>query len=147
MASFQATAKRDVTRRHKNLIGLVLFCVVYALVSVISDTPQRSTTSRFLRSEGDDSENSKRAIAMISFGESAAKSTLVERAVLSIRRRGKFNGQVVLITDAPEDRYDGVFDENVIVMQSKDEDMMFGYFENGAWCFCHCYRPEISLLI
>jgi len=132
MVSFQAPAKRDKTRRNKNLIGLVLFCVVYALVSVVSDTPQNITTSRFLRSEGNDAENSKRAIAMISFGESAAKSTLVERAVLSIRRRGKFDGQVVLITDAPEERYDGAFDENVIVMQSKDEDMMFGYFQNEA---------------
>ncbi len=132
MISFQSPAKRVKILRKKNLIVLVLFCVVYALVSAIIDSPQRSTTSRFLRSEENDAAKSKRAIAMISFGESAAKSTLVERAVLSIRRRGKFDGQVVLITDAPEERYNGVFDENVIVMQSKDEDMMFGYFQNGA---------------
>ncbi|KAL7462527.1 hypothetical protein ACHAXS_002909 [Conticribra weissflogii] len=132
MISFQSPAKRVKILRKKNLIVLVLFCVVYALVSAIIDSPQRSTTSRFLRSEGNDAVKSKRAIAMISFGESAAKSTLVERAVLSIRRRGKFDGQVVLITDAPEERYNGVFDENVIVMQSKDEDMMFGYFQNEA---------------
>mmetsp|Transcript_9808 Transcript_9808/g.19311 ORF Transcript_9808/g.19311 Transcript_9808/m.19311 type:complete len:428 (-) Transcript_9808:126-1409(-) len=75
-------------------------------------------------------QNHQRAIALISFGESAANSTLVERAVLSIRRRGAFNGPVMVLTDAPEERYEGVFDKHVTVVNSKDGDLKFGYFEN-----------------
>lgn len=87
-------------------------------------------------SEGENSaddleQNHQRAIALISFGESAANSTLVERAVLSIRRRGAFNGPVMVLTDSPEKRYEGVFDKHVKVVNSKDDDLKFGYFENG----------------
>ena len=70
---------------------------------------------------------------MISFGESAAESTLLERAILSIRRRGAFDGHVVVITDAPEERYEGVFDDNVIVLSSKEDDLKFGHFKSGEY--------------
>mmetsp|Transcript_32101 Transcript_32101/g.65280 ORF Transcript_32101/g.65280 Transcript_32101/m.65280 type:complete len:379 (-) Transcript_32101:1055-2191(-) len=137
MTSVELMPKRENLRRDKFLLGLVLFCVACAITIIIPDLPIEVLDSpeqnnfRSLRSEGDDVD-SKRAIALISFGEAAAKSTLAERAVLSIRRRGEFDGKVVLITDAPEERYDGVFDENVIVMQSKDEDMKIGYFYDEA---------------
>mmetsp|Transcript_19636 Transcript_19636/g.40411 ORF Transcript_19636/g.40411 Transcript_19636/m.40411 type:complete len:397 (+) Transcript_19636:121-1311(+) len=72
---------------------------------------------------------SNNAIALISFGESAAESTLLERCVLSIRRRGQFDGHVVVITDAPEERYDGVFDENVIVLKANEDDILYDYFQ------------------
>ncbi len=88
-------------------------------------------------------QNHHRAIALISFGESAANSTLVERAVLSIRRRGAFNGPVMVLTDAPEKRYDGVFDEHVIVVNSKDGDLKFGYFENGKHDRLHNIYPNM----
>ena len=89
--------------------------------------------TRFLREHGEaiDCDDHKRAIAMISFGESAAESTLLERAILSVRRRGAFKGYVFVITDAPAERYEGVFDDNVIVVRSKDDDMKFGYFDYG----------------
>ncbi len=72
---------------------------------------------------------SKNAIALISFGERAAESTLLERCVLSIRRRGQFDGHVVVITDAPEERYDGVFDDNVLVLKANEDDILYDYFQ------------------
>jgi hypothetical protein len=56
------------------------------------------------------------AIFLISFGDEAAKSTLAERCILSLRRRGAWDGYVVLLTDAPPERYQDEWDENVIVM-------------------------------
>lgn len=47
-----------------------------------------------------------RAIFLIAFGSDAHESTLVERCVLSIRRRGAWDGLVVLLTDAPPGRYE-----------------------------------------
>jgi len=72
----------------------------------------------------------KRAIALISFGEMAAEGTLLERCILSIRRRGEFDGKVVVITDAPKERYDGQFDENVFVLRAKEEDILYNYFDS-----------------
>ena len=61
------------------------------------------------------------AIFLISFGEEAAKSTLVERCILSLRRRGAWDGYVVVLTDASLERYQNEFDDNVIIMQPQDE--------------------------
>lgn len=80
-----------------------------------------------------DSNESKRAIALISFGKEAAESTLLERCVLSIRRRGAFDGPVVVLTDAPRERYDGVLDDNVTVLNVKREDMKFDMFRNREY--------------
>jgi len=68
---------------------------------------------------------------MISFGESAAESPLVERAILSIRRRGEFDGPIVVITDAAPERYEGLFDHNVFVAESREEDMIDDYWKNA----------------
>jgi hypothetical protein len=64
------------------------------------------------------------AIFLISFGEEAASSTLVERCVLSLRRRGQYNGYIVVLTDAPSERYMHVWDENVIVMHPQKEHLV-----------------------
>lgn len=61
------------------------------------------------------------AIFLISFGEEAAESTLVERCILSLRRRGAWDGYVILLTDAPPERYQSEWDDNVIVMHPLDE--------------------------
>ncbi|KAL7438769.1 hypothetical protein ACHAXH_006250 [Discostella pseudostelligera] len=59
------------------------------------------------------------AIFLISF--EAAESTLVERCILSLRRRGAWNGYVILLTDAPPERYQNEWDDNVIVMHPLDK--------------------------
>jgi len=62
------------------------------------------------------------AIFLISFGEQAADSTLVERCVLSLRRRGQWTGYIVLLTDASPSRYEDWDEENnVIVMHPREE--------------------------
>jgi hypothetical protein len=47
----------------------------------------------------------RRAIFMISMGEAAASGKIVERSLLSIRRRGDWNGYVVLLPEATPGRY------------------------------------------
>eukprot|EP00956_Cyclotella_meneghiniana_P022557 scaffold42810_cov40-Cyclotella_meneghiniana.AAC.1 len=51
-------------------------------------------------------------IFLISFGEEAEASTLVERCVLSLRRRGQYSGYIIVLTDAPPERYAHVWDDN-----------------------------------
>ena len=64
------------------------------------------------------------AIFLISFGEEAAESTLVERCVLSLRRRGTWGGYIVVLTDAPPERYANEWDERVLVVHPLEEHMM-----------------------
>ncbi len=80
-----------------------------------------SNSSRFNQRE--------HAIFLISFGESAAKSSILERAILAIRRRGEFYGPVAVLTDAPSGRYEGLFDENVSIVRPKvlDTQMKFHF--------------------
>lgn len=63
------------------------------------------------------------AIFLISFGKEAEKGTLVERCILSLRRRGRYTGFIVLLTDAPLSRYEQIWNEkdNVIVMNPKEQ--------------------------
>ncbi len=74
----------------------------------------------------------KIVIFLIAFGEAATSATYVERSIMSLRRRGEFQGHVLVLTDAPVERYDGLFDENVIIMHPKEEHMKtdFLYREN-----------------
>lgn len=70
-------------------------------------------------SSSSDNKNT-RAIALLSMGPDAADSTLVERCVISIRKRGRFFGPILLITDAPVDRYNNSLasqDWNLVVLQ------------------------------
>lgn len=111
---------------------------------VISDEPQTLENRMQLNlvkarnnDEIHDPNAPKRAVALISFGEMAAEGTLLERCILSIRRRGEFDGKVVVITDAPKERYDGQFDENVFVLRAKEEDILYDYFDSREF---HCPR-------
>mmetsp|Transcript_3813 Transcript_3813/g.8113 ORF Transcript_3813/g.8113 Transcript_3813/m.8113 type:complete len:374 (-) Transcript_3813:103-1224(-) len=72
------------------------------------------------------------AIALISFGKEAANGTLLEQCILSLRRRGEFDGKVMVITDAPRERYEGEFDENVIILKAKEEDILYDHFTAPA---------------
>lgn len=65
--------------------------------------------------------DSTHAIFLISFGSEAAASTLVERCILSLRRRGAYDGYIILLTDAPSDWYENVWDENVFVMHPLEQ--------------------------
>ena len=80
------------------------------------------------------------AIFLISFGEEAAASTLVERCVLSLRRRGQYSGYIVVLTDAPPERYAHVWDDNVIVMHPQKEHLLH---EDGS--AMHYSKENMSL--
>lgn len=68
--------------------------------------------------------SSERAIALLSMGPAAAKSTLLERCIISIRKRGQFLGTIFVLTDAPLQRYETFTsqDPNFIVLQPKLND-------------------------
>jgi hypothetical protein len=57
-------------------------------------------------------------------GQEAAESTIVERCLLSIRRRGAYLGPVVVLTDAPLQRYEALasVDPNLIVLHPRSQD-------------------------
>ena len=134
-----------LSRRTQNYLALLLFS---AALKSLSDSPKRPliedvdnrglSSSNFswrllqelsdVRKEQTASDDMKRAIFLISLGEEAAKTTLRERCVLSIRRRGDFHGPVIILTDAPSERYEGVFDENVFILNSNVEYMKSNYF-------------------
>jgi hypothetical protein len=60
----------------------------------------------------DDADTSSRAIFVISMGKEAAKTKLVERFLYSARQIGRYGGWIVLLTDAPKDRYDPLFHQD-----------------------------------
>jgi hypothetical protein len=68
--------------------------------------------------------NNKRAIFLLSMGQEAAASTIVERSLLSIRRRGAYLGPVIVLTDSPVARYRSLtsVDPNFIVLQPRPQD-------------------------
>lgn len=88
--------------------------------------------------------NNTRAIFIISMGQEAAKTNLVERFVYSARTLGDYAGCILLLTDAPAGRYDNLLqgtnitNENFIVMSPqpahyrtdfKQKDMVFKRFK------------------
>ncbi len=91
---------------------------------LVVDDEENETTNTTAKTDFE----SKHAIALISFGKEASESTLLERCILSIRRRGEFDGHVVVITDAPESRYVDEFDEKVIVLQADEDDILYDTF-------------------
>jgi hypothetical protein len=68
--------------------------------------------------------NAQRAIFLLSMGQEAAQSTIVERCLLSIRRRGVYLGPVIVLTDAPASRYRPLtsVDPNLIVLRPLAQD-------------------------
>ena len=94
-----------------------------------------SPSSRLLFANGDgtdddDDENDdfdrKRLIFLLCMGSQARKSKLVERFVWSARNRGRYDGYILLLTDAPPDRYAGL-SQRLVVMhpERKDYDTRF----------------------
>jgi hypothetical protein len=77
---------------------------------------------------GPPSSDSRRVIFLISMGQDAANGKIVERCLLSIRRRGNWNGFVVLLTDAPPARYlpSEQQDDHLIVMHPRKQDFKWG---------------------
>lgn len=119
------------------------FSLVRSLEGVSSDQDEEPGHNKKFSLDG--VENHKRAISMITFGESAAESPLLERAILSIRRRGEFDGPIVVITDAAPERYEGLFDHNVFVAESREEDMMDDYWNDARELFC--LKCQVSIEI
>ena len=78
-------------------------------------------------------ENGKRAIVIISMGEEASNASLVERFVWSARNIGKFNGWIILITDADENRYENLVaatipESNVVRIKTQLNSNIFNNF-------------------
>jgi hypothetical protein len=82
--------------------------------------PVHNTSS----SVGNTTTSNTRAIFLLSMGKDAAQSTIVERCLLSMRRRGKFIGLVILLTDAPTARYQTLerYDPYFVVLHPLPED-------------------------
>jgi hypothetical protein len=66
-------------------------------------------------------ESSRRAIFIISMGEKAAKTNLVERFVYSARNAGEYSGWIVLLTDAPTERYHNILNWTYLSLSSQHE--------------------------
>lgn len=62
-----------------------------------------------------------RLIFIISMGQEAMQSTLVERFVWSARHRGMWSGWIFLMTDAPIDRYRDSGDERFLVVNPQPQ--------------------------
>lgn len=113
-------------RRLHAITALVLFLLVW----FIDPFPKRpasidpSTLQWKFPVANFTSSNAKRTIFLLSMGQEAAESTIVERSLLSIRRRGIYLGPVVVLTDAPLHRYSSLTnaDPNLIVLQPKPQD-------------------------
>jgi hypothetical protein len=70
---------------------------------------------------GDGEFDPTRLIFLISMGEQAKESKMVERFVWSARHRGQWGGYILLLTDAPLDRYAG-FSNRFLVMNPEAQD-------------------------
>ena len=88
----------------------------------------RKKKNRRRRRRGYD-DDIERAMFVILMGEKAAKTKTIERFVYSARKTGKYNGWIVVLTDAPAGRFDGMknWTDNVIVMEPKEEDLKTHY--------------------
>lgn len=76
--------------------------------------------------EANDPRHEPRALVVMSMGEDAAHSKLVERFVWSARHQANFKGWIVLFTDARAGRYDNVESaDTFIVIQPKPEHYNF----------------------
>lgn len=102
---------------------MVMIWILY-LLQQISLSPQTTASSIgqsgiFLSPIANDFEfDQSRLIFLISMGHEASLSKLVERFLWSARKRGKYEGWILLLTDAPVNRYAGLT-RNLIVMNPK----------------------------
>ncbi len=111
------------SRRKGDFNATLLYHTIWkyplAEVDVTTTTTTTTTTTEIMA----DASN-KRAIALISMGPGALESTLVERCIISIRKRGQFLGPIFVLTDAPIQRYKSLTSQDVqlIVMHPRLED-------------------------
>jgi lipopolysaccharide biosynthesis glycosyltransferase len=79
-------------------------------------------------------DNKQRALVILCLGESAINSNYVERFVWSARNVGRFNGWIVLISDAPEDRYKELLDwtgNNKFTILRPEEEHYIRHYAKG----------------
>ena len=90
------------------------------------DWNDTTTTNRDKEGFKDDIE---RALFVICMGEKATKSTVVERLVYSARTAGMFSGWIVVLTDAPPERYATLsnWTDNLVFMKPREEDIKKHY--------------------
>lgn len=112
--------------------------------SLTLDSPT-SEKARTVLSKTFDDKNS--VVFLIAFGEAATSSTYVERSIMSLRRRGEFQGRVLVLTDAPDERYHGFFDEKVIIMHPKEEHMKTDFLYRENFIELHLNLVHILLRI
>ena len=76
--------------------------------------------------------NAKRALFLLSMGQEASESTIVERCLLSIRRRGLYLGPVIVLTDAPHTRYRSLagVDPNLVLLKPPSQDWRWNLSED-----------------
>lgn len=87
-------------------------------------------------------DNVQRALVVICLGETATKSNYVERFVWSARNIGKFMGWIVLLTDAPEGRYENLGDdwtdtenEKFSILRPEEEHYIRHYAKGAAMVY------------
>jgi len=96
---------------------LVIIIWILYLLQLFYLSPQ--TTKSYIGQTGNDFESyQSRLIFLISMGQEASHSKLVERFLWSARHRGKYEGWILLLTDAPVNRYASLT-RNLIVMNPK----------------------------
>mmetsp|Transcript_31560 Transcript_31560/g.76491 ORF Transcript_31560/g.76491 Transcript_31560/m.76491 type:complete len:702 (+) Transcript_31560:225-2330(+) len=66
------------------------------------------TTNPALNASDDYPDNQERVLFLISMGQNARKSKIVERFVYSARTRGKYHDWIVILSDAPKKRYNEI---------------------------------------
>ena len=73
--------------------------------------------------------NNKRAIVLLSMGQDAANSFLLERSLLSIRKRGQFMGPIMVLTDAPLKRFQNLqqHDPMLFIIQPPEQDWKWNF--------------------
>jgi hypothetical protein len=106
------------------------------LDTVMTDNVIKSTEIEINNNNdsNDKVDNKQRALVILCLGESAINSNYVERFVWSARNVGKFPDWIVLISDAPEDRYKELFDwtgNNKFTILRPDEEHYIRHYAKG----------------
>jgi hypothetical protein len=74
-------------------------------LTIVDHATRGTTTNPALNADDDYPDDKERVVFLISMGSNAVKSRIVERFVYSARSRGKYNDWIVVLSDAPNDRY------------------------------------------
>ena len=92
-------------------------------------TPATSTTRIHWNNDAMGEDDIERALFVICMGEKATQSTVVERFVYSARKAGMFTGWIVVLTDAPPDRYAALsnWTDHLLFLQPQQRDLKKDY--------------------